>query len=251
MISIAETSPRVKLLKKMNDFRNAVIKDCDWTADGQMRIQGNLIKYISIAQMKAALAPLYAQYGLEFDADMPTAPIYNADSRQWCVGVKFSVTDIETGEEKSNTIWSAASGEKGMAVAESYSLKMYYSLKYNLADGIDPEKDNTVSSSYVPKTEKEKEEVISKIQEKAVKPAPVVEKPAPKPVEKPVAKPAPADAKPITGMQGRAIVNLISQYEDKLSRGEITEERYKEIRAAADACRTSDLAREFITKYRV
>lgn len=284
--AVQELAPRVRLLQKMRQFREALISECDWSADGTMRIQGTVIKYISIAQIKAALAPLFYKIGLELEATIPAPPTYLPDTRQYLVGVEFVWIDTDTGESTSSVFYGAATGDKGVVVAESYALKMYLTTKFCLADGIDPDKDGTVSSSFIPKTEKEKEEVTSKVLAKGVKPE--EPKPQPKPAEKPKAEegsitepapvkkadPAPAaeavpekvavapsatpkaapagdiPVKPVSSMQLRTIQKVVERLEESLARGEVDADYVREVKAASEACASAEDAREFITKYR-
>lgn len=284
-----EPAPRVKLLQKMRAFREALITQYDWTADGMMKIQGATIKYISVTQIKQALAPLFHKFGLELEPTMQQ-PTYIPDTRQWLVGVSFVWIDTDTGETLESTFYSAAMGDKGIVVAESYALKMYLTTKFCLADGIDPDREGTATqtSSFVPRSAKEKEEMTSKVLSKGISPAEhqpapaqtTVQKkadPAPTPTQTPTAqatKPAPAPApapeptsapahapapatgtkeekkSTVSGMQKRAIDNIIERYMEQLTGGEIDTDTVKAIKAEAEACMTPDQARAFITKYR-
>lgn len=274
-----EPTPRVKLLQKMKALREALITQYDWTADGMMKIQGATIKYISVTQIKQALAPLFHKYGLELEPTMQQ-PTYISDTRQWLVGVSFVWIDTDTGETLESTFYSAAMGDKGIVIAESYALKMYLTTKFCLADGIDPDREGTTtqSSSFVPRSNKEKEEMTSKVLSKGISPAehqsapaqPAVQKkadPAPTPTPTPTAqaaKPAPTSAttpaptaestaekkSTVSGMQKRAIENILERYMEQLTGGEIDTDTVKAVKAEAEACMTPEQARAFITKYR-
>lgn len=240
------------LYRKMSEMREEIVR-LDWAPDKQMKIAGAVVPYLSVANMKAKLAPMFSKHGLEFNVTFVDEPKFVEEARQWVVGLKVSIIDVDTGYDTSGVFYGNATGDKGITVAASYALKMYFGSTFNLADGIDPDgMTNNTSTVFVPKSRDEVEEVKSKVLAQGVppsKPAPP-EKHAPTPA--PAVAPAPASTtdKPASPMQLRTIANVVFESETKVKEGKMTQEEFDKLKAEAEACKTVSEARAFISKSR-
>ena len=241
------------LMKKIANLRGKVI-ECKWELDGNMKIAGNLVKYIKLSQMKANLAPLFNEVGLEFAPTMSSLPIFNNENRQWLVPMEFEIIDPDTGCHKVYSYAGSGDGAKGIAIGQAYALKMFIGSVFLITDGLDPDSAGVPQgSSYVPKTPVEKEEMISKINSNPTVNRPVKETVNANPMTGvPTEVVAPVTSgKPMSKMQSRSIANILEVNDTRVESGEMTAEERDKIKALAAKVATVDEAKEFITTYKV
>lgn len=177
---------RTAFLRKKNEARKKSMI-LDWTKDKALSYNGKIgYKYLSVEKMKRNLLPIFTECGLDFKFDYgnltkqesPSA----AMSEHWTLECIATLTDIDTGYYETTVVYGESSDslDKGVSKASTYALKTWLSDTFMLIDGIDPDEapDATSSRTFVPKTEKEQEEVKSKVFAQAIPPTPAPEKTA-------------------------------------------------------------------------
>lgn len=208
---------RVSLLKKLNAVRMDVLS-MDWKPDKAYAVKGTPVPYVSLSKMKAQISPALARNGLElfivFGRPEKLDPL-DRMSQHWMIKLTVTLMDVDTGFAMYDEVYGEAGdlGDKGIGKAESYALKQWMSVKFMIADGIDPEDEREdTPMTFVRRTKEEEEEVKSKVLSQAMKvPAPADQTPAPKeapkkpskapepkevskPEEEPVVAPEPEEA---------------------------------------------------------
>jgi len=194
---------RIAFLKKKNEARKAASK-LDWEKDKAMSY-GNKpgYRYLSIDKMKRNLLPVFMGLGLDFNLSYRSVEDKGAIGTlpaHWIIECEVTLTDMDTGYSERTTVFGESGDvlDKGLSKASTYALKTWLSDTFMLIDGIDPDMDPTemvVSKTFTPKTDKEKDEIKSKVLSNGVKPEETVQptaepsKPA-KPAKPKAAKPA-------------------------------------------------------------
>ena len=194
------------LLTKINALRADVLTK-DWSDDKNFMMGGKVMyPYLSADKVKKTIAPLFHKHGLELlmnFTDLTERAEVGGFKQHWSIKLEATLIDVDTGAEITNVVYGEAGdvGDKGINKAQTAAIKQWVMSQFLIADGIDPESDSPMrSTSFVPKTREENEEIKSKILEKTVKP-PV---PAPK-VATPPAPPAPKVATPPASASGEEI----------------------------------------------
>lgn len=198
---------RIAFLRKKNEARKKSML-LDWSKDKALSYNGKLgYRYLSIEKMKRNLLPVFTDCGLDFRFEysnlIKQESASAAMSEHWILECTAILTDIDTGYSERTIVYgeSADSLDKGVAKASTYALKTWLADTFMLIDGVDPDQgaDNSTTRVFVPKSDKEQEEVKSKVFENAVpvpKPAaPVVTPAVPKQPEQPKAAVEPAAPK--------------------------------------------------------
>ncbi len=171
---------RVALLKKLNKAREDIQK-CDWMKDKFLSYGGKSgYRYISVDKMKANVAPILQKHGLEWSVDFSApdkAEPLQSLPQHWLIRLDVELIDIDTGYSICDVVYGEAgdSLDKGVTKAESYALKTWLAMKFMIADGMDPDAEDTGAPSvpFKPKTPAEQTQVISKTLGQGVAPTPV------------------------------------------------------------------------------
>lgn len=129
------------LLKKIHSLRNAILA-LDWTPDDSYMMSTGQVKYVSIKKMKRQIAPLYYDVGIDFNFNMLE---YSDNGSLTRVKMEIILTDIDTGLSQNTIVIAEAKNvnkkgepnDKTMEIAQAYALRMYYTAKYHLIDGIE------------------------------------------------------------------------------------------------------------------
>ena len=207
-------SLRVGLLRKLNAMRRSVLK-LDWKPDKSYAVKGNIVPYVSFPKMKAQIAPLLADNGIELFVDFGTPVKLEPLDRMpqhWMIPVTITLMDVDTGFAMYDRVCGEAGdmGDKGIGKACSYAFKQWMAVKFMISDGIelDEPDDSPEPVRFVKRTKEEEEEVRSKVLSQGMKvPQPETVEKAPEspvtapeekkeeePAEEPVAVPEPAEA---------------------------------------------------------
>ena len=198
-------SERVAFLKKKSMARKKAM-ELDWSKD-KMFSYGNKpgFWYLSIDKMKRNLLPVLVECGLDFKFDygnlVKQEPI-GSMSQHWVLECTATLTDIDTGYSESTVVLGEAgdSGDKALGKASTYALKTFLADTFMLIDGIDPDQGTEQSAgnrNFVPKTDKEQEDVKSKVFANGIAPATPVETP-----QKAPEQPVQATKKPVPPVPG-------------------------------------------------
>ena len=179
---------RIAFLRKKNEARKKSMV-LDWTKDKMLTLKGSGgYKYLSVEKMKRNLLPIFIGAGLDFKVDYQTIEQRGEAgymSQHWTVECNITLTDVDTGYSETTKVFgeSGDSGDKAVAKAGTYALKTWLADTFMLIDGVDP--DEAVNDGgnrvFIPKSEKEQEEVKSKVFAQAIPPAPSAEQTAEKP----------------------------------------------------------------------
>ena len=270
----------------------------DWEKDKAMSY-GNKpgYRYLSVDKMKRNLLPVFMAVGLDFKLSyreiedrgtLSSLPVH------WTIECDATLTDIETGYSETTSVYgeSGDSLDKGLSKASTYALKTWLSDTFMLVDGIDPDADPTdggAIKSYTLKTDKEKDEIKSKVLSNGTKPEPPQEEPKvkeeskvkespkepeskPEPVEQTETKPAPDNAEPpartpaevaIEKLKSEAVAafkpsipqknmidSILARWAKKKEGGEVTPEQDKEFNDDLNSITNSTSAVAFIKKYK-
>lgn len=180
--SAGSKEDRAAFLRKKNEARKKSMV-LDWTKDKALSYNGKLgYKYLSVEKMKRNLLPIFTECGLDFKFDYRNLTKQEspsvAMSEHWILECTATLTDIDTGYSEKTVVYgeSADSLDKGVAKASTYALKTWLADTFMLIDGVDPDQiAETPIKVFVPKSEREQEEVKSKVFEKAIPPTPVKE----------------------------------------------------------------------------
>lgn len=166
---------RLAFLRKKNEARRKSAA-LDWEKDKAVSY-GNKpgYRYLSIDKMKRNLLPVFMESGLDFKFDygniQKSDPI-GSMSQHWVLECTATLTDIDTGYSETTVVYgeSGDSGDKAIAKASTYALKTWLADTFMLIDGVDPDQGSEASSGkvFIPKTDKEQEEVKSKVFANAV-----------------------------------------------------------------------------------
>lgn len=207
-------SLRVGLLRKLNAMRRSVLK-MDWKPDKSYTVKGNIVPYVSFPKMKAQIAPLLADNGIELFVDFGTPVKLEPLDRMpqhWMIPMTITLMDVDTGFAMYDRVCGEAgdTGDKGIGKACSYAFKQWMAVKFMISDGIelDEPDDSPEPVRFVKRTKEEEEEVRSKVLSQGMKvpqpetvekaPESSVEAPEEKKVEEPAkepeAAPEPAEA---------------------------------------------------------
>lgn len=129
------------LLAKIHNLRNKILA-LDWSPDESYALNGGLVKFVSIKKMKRQIAPLYYEVGIDFNFNMLEQVDCGALTR---VTMEIVLTDVDTGISQTTRIIAEAKStnkkgepnDKTMEIAQAYALRMYYTGKYHIIDGIE------------------------------------------------------------------------------------------------------------------
>lgn len=207
---MAESTERKDVIayyKKLNKLREMTLT-CDFTKDKTLSGLGpKPVPYLSAGKIRQQFAPLFSQVGLELETsftDVKELPVLGSRGMQhWLVTFTVRFVDVDTGYAGPTMTYVGEGSDvqdKGIRKAMTFAYKSWLSDMFCIEEGIDPEAESRIESTYIPKTAEEKVEIKTKIAERAIKPpvtpsAPkTASTPAPKPETpaKPAAE-APAD----------------------------------------------------------
>lgn len=203
---------RISFLRKVNKARKDV-QGCDWEKDKFLSYGGKSgYRYLSVDKMKRNLAPIFQNNGIELAMRYYALEKQDAAgqmTQHWTIQLDVEMIDVDTGYSMKSTAYGEAgdAGDKGVSKAQTYALKQWMANEFLLIDGIDPdsEEEVPVKVPFVPKTDKEQDEVKVKVMENAMpapKPKmadsgdPTVKPTAPKATAPKPAAPKPAAPKP-------------------------------------------------------
>jgi len=194
---MAESTERKDVIayyKKVNKLREMTLT-CDFTKDKTLSGLGpKPVPYLSAGKIRQQFAPLFSQVGLELETsftDVKELPALGSRGMQhWLVTFTVRFIDVDTGYAGPTMTYVGEGSDvqdKGIRKAMTFAYKSWLSDMFCIEEGIDPEAESRVESTYIPKTAEEKVEIKTKLAEKAIKPpvAPSATKvestPAPKP----------------------------------------------------------------------
>lgn len=290
----SEDLERVAFLKKKNEARKRA-SALDWEKDGIFSMGGRVgYRYLTIAKMKRNLLPVFTDVGLDFKFDYNCAEQHEAIgnmSQHWVLQCTATLTDVDTGYSEVTTVYgqSGDSGDKAIAKASTYALKTWLSDTFMLIDGIDPDQGVEAPKAFTPRSDREQEEVKSKVFENAVKPPEAEEKKL-RPVTPKTAKgvvPKKADDKPkeeaedapasepeqteeksdgekalenlkkqakaefkMSTPQQKIVDNIVAKWSEKAKNGELSTEEYEQFSKDRSEIYNNTTAIAFIKKYR-
>lgn len=166
-----------EICSKIQKFRKEILKE-DWKPDSSYTRPGPrgmpiVIEYVSINKIKRNTAPIHAELGLDLKINMDEV----TDTPNNGVRGKFTfiLTDLESCQTDETTVFSSApSSDKGESVSISNAIRIFYSSRFGIVDGIEFDEHDDVS------------EMKSALSEKAIPPADSVPEPEPAPVPEPV-----------------------------------------------------------------
>lgn len=169
-----------EICSKIQKFRKEILK-ADWKPDSSYTRPGPrgmplVINYVSITKIKRNTAPIHAELGLDLKINMDeVTDIPNNGVRG---KFTFILTDLDSCQTDETTVFSSApSSDKGESVSISNAIRIFYSSRFGIVDGIEFDEHDDVS------------EMKSALSEKAIPPAESVPAPAPAPVSEPVKTP--------------------------------------------------------------
>lgn len=177
------------IYQKIRQMREEVVT-LDWTPDKSYIFKGTKIDYVTISKMRKNFAPLFAKCGLDFDFNILEVTNHEDYVR---IKVEFIITDVDSEQMNITTLFADGSSEfkdghndKAIEIALSYAGRMYFTTKFQIADGIeaDTEGDEVVSNVQLALDERAiPEEPVIKVVSPTIQPVvkirPVVESQAP------------------------------------------------------------------------
>lgn len=240
----------MSIYEAIDKFRESAIQ-VDLSPDGQYMVKGKVIHYVTIGKFKRALSPLFNKAGLDFSFNIVEVTDLPTVTR---VKVEFILTDVKTGQADSRTIYADGpniQAEKGIEIAMSYAMRIYFSNRFMLVDGIEFDNygetvEDILDNVAIPETEKPKAprinvtEYVKKkeitIPQATVKEEPQTvetkDEPTGKVVESSTPKGHKSVVKPKTGliseMEMRAATNTMDIIEKAYADGKILEESYNQ-----------------------
>lgn len=171
-----------EICSKIQKFRKEILK-ADWKPDSSYTRPGPrgmplVINYVSITKIKRNTAPIHAELGLDLKINMDEViDIPNNGVRG---KFTFILTDLESCQTDETTVFSSApSSDKGESVSISNAIRIFYSSRFGIVDGIEFDEHDDVT------------EMKSALSEKAIPPMESMpeQAPAPAPVQEPVKTP--------------------------------------------------------------
>lgn len=174
-----------EICSKIQKFRKEILKE-DWKPDSSYTRPGPrgmplVINYVSINKIKRNTAPIHAELGLDLKINMDE--VIDIPNNGGVRGkFTFILTDLDSCQTDETTVYSSApSSDKGESVSISNAIRIFYSSRFGIVDGIEFDEHDEVS------------EMKSALSEKAIPPAESVPAPAsvsaPAPVPEPVKTP--------------------------------------------------------------
>jgi hypothetical protein len=170
-----------EICSKIQKFRKEILKE-DWKPDSSYTRPGPrgmplVINYVSINKIKRNTAPIHAELGLDLKINMDE--VIDIPNNGGVRGkFTFILTDLDSCQTDETTVYSSApSSDKGESVSISNAIRIFYSSRFGIVDGIEFDEHDDVS------------EMKSALSEKAIPPAESV--PAPAPVSAPAPVPEP------------------------------------------------------------
>ncbi len=184
---MAESTERKDVIayyKKLNKLRETLLT-CDFSKDKNLTGLGpKPVPYLSAGKIRQQFAPLFSQVGLEFEpsfTEVKELPVLGSRGMQhWLVTFTVRFIDVDTGYAGPTMTYVGEGSDvqdKGIRKAMTFAYKSWLSDMFCIEEGIDPEAESRVESTFFPKTPEEKVEIKTKLAEKAVKP-PVTPQPA-------------------------------------------------------------------------
>ena len=272
---------RIAFLRKKNEARK-IASGLDWEKDKAMSYGSKPgYRYLSVEKMKRNLLPVFMNVGLDFKLDyesiedrgeLGSMPVH------WTIACKATLTDIDTGYSETTTVFGESGDvlDKGLSKASTYALKTWLADTFMLIDGVDPDMaPESVPVKFIPRTDKEQDEIRSKAFANGVKPEEPAEEPKEEPKPKkmmkdsgdPLAKPKEEEKKPgevaieklkeeavasfkPTVPQQNMINNILAKWSEKAKNGEITAEEYEQFSKDMSEIHNNSMAVAFIKKYR-
>lgn len=158
-----------EICSKIQKFRKEILKE-DWKPDSSYTRPGPrgmplVINYVSINKIKRNTAPIHAELGLDLKINMDE--VIDTPSNGVRGKFTFILTDLDSCQTDETTVYSSApSSDKGEAVSISNAIRIFYSSRFGIVDGIEFDEHDDVS------------EMKSALSEKAIPPAESVPAPA-------------------------------------------------------------------------
>lgn len=206
-------------------IRLDLVPDKGYSLSGRMG--GNMIRYVSIGKFKRQFAPLFSECGLDFK--MNTVQIEELPNEKTRGTFEFVLTDTETGEQDVTRIVADGSSatDKGIVIASSYAMRMWFSNSFCLEDGIDFERNegDTASALLSEKAIPSVDEAQPTLEAKE-RPVKVSE---PEPSDKKTAEPVSIvkTGEGVSKVEGEAAKRAMEKIEILYKNGAIVEDEYK------------------------
>lgn len=117
--------------------------ECDWTTDAQYQRPGprgvpQTIHYVSADKIKRNYVPLFADIGLDYKVEMKS--ILPTEKGGYTLRADVILTDLESDESDITSLISdAPTQDKGCSIALTNVMRMYFSSRFGIVDGIEYE----------------------------------------------------------------------------------------------------------------
>lgn len=238
----------------------------DWKDDKMMQ-GNNRIPYLSLDKIRANLTGLFLKHNLDFDYAFSELTPYR-DGTYWTVrlDVRLYAVDIPRCFRSYNVYGESGNpGNMGVIKAQSFAFKQWLTNTFSLTDSIEDYSDK--ESRFVPMSDKEKEQVKSRIAERAISPPSKDTEPSPAKkdagvsvifpqVRGPVNTSTSAPKGPGSEKEGlsapmkKGIQHILDTKAKQRNDGVITAGEYDAMMAEYEAVKTHDDALKFIRKHR-
>lgn len=249
--------------EKMNQVR-LDSTGLDWSPAGVLSFGGSKggTPYISLSQMKANLAPLFARNRLEFTPRMDRPEPVGSPSAPsgWVVHLHTSIEDVDSDDTIESDFYGYGTGDKGMSIATSYALKNMLTTTFLIADGMDPVAEDFGDidrTPFTPKSPSEKVAAVAKVKDAAARTAPKAPAAPAKPAEAPKTventdktAETPSGVASISETRRAAVVKLLEDISKGHQDGTVTDAEWDEVSSAAEKLDGNTAANMFIIKYR-
>lgn len=242
--------PPISFGEKMN-YLQKLIEAQDWSDDKAYTMGGTAVPYLSADKVFRQFAPLFRKARLVFVPRFHDAvKLDPIDKRpnHWCVQLEADVVDLDSDRVLTYNAYGegADNQDKGIVIAETVAMRKLLSAMGFLVDGLGEGDEGSNNTGVFKKNPAEQNEIRGKILNKAVpkldsKPA-VPKIPAKVAPKEPVAEvreepstdntPAPKSDFKLSDVQEKSLDNLVAMWDDKLSKGETTQDKYDQMKAA-------------------
>lgn len=243
--------PPISFAEKMNYLQKLVEAE-DWSDDKAYTMGSTVVPYLSADKVFRQFGPIFRKAGLVFVPRFHDAvKLDPIDKRpnHWAVQLEADVFDPDNNIKLTYNAYGegADNQDKGLIIAQTVARRALLAAMGFLVDGIN-EGDSDNNGAAFRKSPAEQNEIRGNILKKGI--PKIEDKPAvPKaPVAAPKAPVAPAPKAPaapkveepkeeesgfkLSKVQEDSINNVASMWDDKLAKGEVTQERYDQMQAA-------------------
>lgn len=255
------------LNQRISDLRGDVVT-LDWSDDKKTNDKGSFsFGYLSSDKIRRNLAGLFMKHGLEFEMRFSDLIPYR-DQSYWTVKLSVRIFAVDVpGAERVIEVYgeSGNPGNMGVIKAQTFAIKEWLTSFFLIADGIESYTD--AAGGFTPMSNKEREEVKSRIAKRAIPASAHAEPPAePRtvvsdhvtmtivPDDAPAPKAAPAAPAANKGLSlplQKGIERIMDVKRKAREDGLVTDGEYDAMVAEHDAIATHEDALAFIRKYRV